>query len=248
MRIHLGDIEALPRREREKLLRKKEMLAAARTIFARKGYGETTLDDVAELAEFGKGTLYNYFPNKEALFASVLEETVLGFKAIFDRVLTSDLLFNEQLRLLIEESLRYAFNNPEGIMLMTRESQHLRDNNPLMQIKLQLVRMLADTIAAEQKHNPIMFQNDAEQLALILMNMVMGQFMNRLHLRIFHSASSSESDGFHCSQITTEMINSLTDPEYLEEDVRNATELVYALYFYGIVGEQKTSRHKQTSR
>ncbi len=236
MSIRLSDIEVLPRREREKLLRREEMLTAARTIFAQKGYRETTLEDVAELAEFGKGTLYNYFPNKDALFSSVLEETILGFKTIFDTVLVSDLPFNEKLRLLIEESLRCAFSNPEGIMLMTREAQHLRDNNPLMQIKQELVRMLAVTIAAEQKSNPTMFQADADQLALILMNMVMGQFMNRLHLRIFNDALDTDSGGIPCSQITTEMINALTDPEYLEADVQNATDLVYSLYFYGIVG------------
>ena len=73
----------LSRRERERIQRRNEMISAARSIFARIGYAQTTLEEVAELAEFGKGTIYNYFPNKEALFASVLEETFRGFSTIF---------------------------------------------------------------------------------------------------------------------------------------------------------------------
>ncbi len=241
MMISRNDIEGLSRREREKLMRKKEMLAAARKIFARKGYGETTLDDVAELAEFGKGTLYNYFPNKEALFASVLEEVMLGFRNIVEESLGRELDFEEKFRRLIEESLRYAFSNPEGIMLMARESQHLRENNPLMQIKLQLVGMLADTIAAEQKRNPGMLEAEAGQLALILMNMIMGQFINRLHLHIYKGGEQTpvEGEGVFCSPITPEIIQSLTNPVHLEEDVQRATDLVFSLYFYGITGTHK---------
>ncbi|MCB0710870.1 MAG: TetR/AcrR family transcriptional regulator [Ignavibacteriae bacterium] len=244
MKINRNDIEGLSRREREKLMRKKEMLAAARQIFAQKGYGETTLEDVAELAEFGKGTLYNYFPNKEALFSSVLEEVMSGFKAIVDEVLARDLGFEEKFRKMIEESLRYAFSNPEGIMLMSRESQHLRDNNPLMQIKLQLVGRLADSIAAEQLKNKGMLQVEAEQLALILMNMIMGQFINRLHLHVFKGVQGAESasEGWFCSPITPDIIQSLTNPANLEEDVEKATELVFSLYFFGITGASQTGR------
>jgi len=61
------------RKELEKQQRRLEILKAALTIFVQKGYHNTTLDEVAQLAEFGKGTLYNYFQNKEDLFYAILE-------------------------------------------------------------------------------------------------------------------------------------------------------------------------------
>ncbi len=64
----------LTRKERERLLRRSEILAAAREVFALKGFAEATLDEIAEKAEFGKGTLYNYFASKEELFAAVITE------------------------------------------------------------------------------------------------------------------------------------------------------------------------------
>jgi AcrR family transcriptional regulator len=50
------------------------LLASAARQFAERGLVATNIDDVARRAGFGKGTVYNYFPSKEALFAAVIEE------------------------------------------------------------------------------------------------------------------------------------------------------------------------------
>ena len=51
------------------------MLAAAESVFAEKGYARATLDEVAERAEFGKGTLYNYFEGgKEEMLFAIFDE------------------------------------------------------------------------------------------------------------------------------------------------------------------------------
>lgn len=48
---------------------------AALATFAEKGFEGATLDEVAERAEFGKGTLYNYFPEgKESILFALLEQ------------------------------------------------------------------------------------------------------------------------------------------------------------------------------
>ncbi|NNE70602.1 MAG: helix-turn-helix transcriptional regulator, partial [Rhodothermales bacterium] len=47
------------RRERERLARRREILDAARTVFAERGFVGATLEEIASRAEFGKGTLYN---------------------------------------------------------------------------------------------------------------------------------------------------------------------------------------------
>jgi AcrR family transcriptional regulator len=71
---------SLSRRERERQMRRQAMLDAAQSVFAEKGYARATLDEIAERAEFGKGTLYNYFEGgKEALLFAV-------FDAIYDDI------------------------------------------------------------------------------------------------------------------------------------------------------------------
>ncbi len=58
------------------------LLTTAARRFAERGLAGTNIDDIAIGAGFGKGTIYNYFPSKEALFAAVVEE---GCRRAVDR-------------------------------------------------------------------------------------------------------------------------------------------------------------------
>jgi AcrR family transcriptional regulator len=49
------------------------IIAAALTTFAQKGYAGTRIIEVARAAGIGKGTIYEYFRSKEALFFATLE-------------------------------------------------------------------------------------------------------------------------------------------------------------------------------
>jgi AcrR family transcriptional regulator len=68
--------QKLPRREREKLQQRQEMLAAALALFSEKGYHNVSIHEVARKAEFAIGTIYKFFENKEDLYKGlVLEES-----------------------------------------------------------------------------------------------------------------------------------------------------------------------------
>jgi AcrR family transcriptional regulator len=49
------------------------LLASARRLFGKRGYAETTIDEVAADAGFAKGGVYHHFPTKTDLFEAVLE-------------------------------------------------------------------------------------------------------------------------------------------------------------------------------
>lgn len=67
--------ERLSRRDRERLARRGDILVAAQEVFAEKGYGDSTLEEIAQRAEFGKGTLYNYFPGgKQEILLGIIEQ------------------------------------------------------------------------------------------------------------------------------------------------------------------------------
>lgn len=63
----------LARRKQEK---RDKILAAAAGVFAENGFSRTTMAQVAERADVGKGTLYEYFPSKEELYFNVFESFV----------------------------------------------------------------------------------------------------------------------------------------------------------------------------
>lgn len=67
--------------------RRAEILAAAEEVFNETGYAETTVDAVAERAGISKGSIYNYFESKEALFKQVFDHVVAGEWADVDEML-----------------------------------------------------------------------------------------------------------------------------------------------------------------
>jgi AcrR family transcriptional regulator len=59
------------RRRREADQRRREILEAARRLFWRQGYAGTSIPQIARAAELAPGTIYLYFPSKEALYAEL---------------------------------------------------------------------------------------------------------------------------------------------------------------------------------
>jgi AcrR family transcriptional regulator len=62
------------RRERRSAETRERLYRAALHIFAERGYLETTVEDITEAADLGKGTFFNYFPTKEHVLARYGEE------------------------------------------------------------------------------------------------------------------------------------------------------------------------------
>lgn len=52
---------------------KRQLIDAARKLFARKGVERTTMNDIAKESQKGRRTLYTYFTSKEDLFLAVVE-------------------------------------------------------------------------------------------------------------------------------------------------------------------------------
>lgn len=65
------------RKEKEKLIKRKNIIDAAIRVFSVKGFESTTMDDIAREAEYTKKTLYSYFNSKEELYYKII---LTGFK------------------------------------------------------------------------------------------------------------------------------------------------------------------------
>ena len=53
---------------------RERILHAALTVFARKGYHKALVDDIVRASRTSKGAVYHHFPNKEALFLSLVDD------------------------------------------------------------------------------------------------------------------------------------------------------------------------------
>ncbi|HND21444.1 MAG TPA: TetR/AcrR family transcriptional regulator [Acidobacteriota bacterium] len=61
------------------------IVATARQLFLSKGFDKTTIRDIAAEAQIGIGTLFNYFPNKEALAMFILAQGLHDGAATYHR-------------------------------------------------------------------------------------------------------------------------------------------------------------------
>src|SRR6516225_2778895 len=63
----------LGRRQRRKQETRQQIFQAAMNLFARKGIFSTTVEEITDAADVGKGTFFNYFPSKEAILSALAE-------------------------------------------------------------------------------------------------------------------------------------------------------------------------------
>jgi AcrR family transcriptional regulator len=68
----------------EKKLTRQRILDSATNLFRTRGYEPTTTRDIADGAEIATGTLFNYFPTKEAIIAVLTEEALVKAHAAFN--------------------------------------------------------------------------------------------------------------------------------------------------------------------
>ncbi|MGI9254966.1 MAG: TetR/AcrR family transcriptional regulator, partial [Thermomicrobiales bacterium] len=54
--------------------RRQQVLDAALEVFARDGYGNAAVDDIARVSSTSKGGVYFHFPSKQALFLALMDE------------------------------------------------------------------------------------------------------------------------------------------------------------------------------
>ena len=82
--------------------KRSRLVAAASSVFAEMGYASTRVADIAERAEVGKGTVYEYFASKEELLFAVFESINQDVAARLDSALNEGGSSWDQLERLLE--------------------------------------------------------------------------------------------------------------------------------------------------
>ena len=108
------------RRAREKELRRRSILDAARAVFFEDGFHLATVDDVAARAEVSKGTVYLYFESKETILAHLLLEGLDELVAVLEEAYAAerDIAPGERLRRLAMGYLNFFQANPHYFRLI----------------------------------------------------------------------------------------------------------------------------------
>lgn len=117
------------------LERRAEIVEAARYLFQTQEYEKTTMQDVMENLGIAKGTIYHYFPSKEALLEAVVENIVdTNIEHLQSIIQNAKGTALEKIKLLVEAG-NMAVNNPDVL-----DQLHKPGNNAMH------TRLLAATL------------------------------------------------------------------------------------------------------
>ena len=117
----------MDRKERDKQLRKADILRAAEHVFASKGYHEAKIQDIAKEAQYGTGTVYVYFKDKNALYFALLEEKIKSLIDITVMEKTEQVTdARKKLEIFIHESLIFFEKNQSFFRIYTLEKNSIQ--------------------------------------------------------------------------------------------------------------------------
>jgi TetR/AcrR family transcriptional regulator, cholesterol catabolism regulator len=106
-------------------LTQKAIVETAAELFARQGFGATSLDDIAERLGATKGALYYHVKNKEEILRLIYLTVLNASEEPLHQIVTSSLSPAQKLRQAIEHHTGIAANRSPAMTVFYREQHHL---------------------------------------------------------------------------------------------------------------------------
>src|ERR1700685_1655965 len=171
------------RRERRRVETRERIYRAALQIFAERGYLETTVEDITEAADVGKGTYFNYFPTKEHVLATYGEQRVAAIERALNKARSTNHSVSAVLKELATDLAGQSSQSPD--LLRSIFAAHLSCAPVRAELQTRLQgggRLLAEIFIVGQERGEIRRDRSAADLArlthLILMGVTIAWALN----------------------------------------------------------------------
>ncbi len=105
--------------------RRGEIFKAAMHLIVEKGFAETSMREIAEVAGVGKSTLYDYFPSKDEILISYVVDEVRQMTAWAEEIIAQELSIADKFRRILRRHLEYMLSNKQLFLKLTFEAQRL---------------------------------------------------------------------------------------------------------------------------
>lgn len=165
------------RREQRRALGRDQIMDVAEHVFARKGFHDASLREIAEQAEYSVGAVYGFFASKDELYREIFHRRTSAFMPGMSEVLSSDLPPDGQLVALAEWQVRFFRAHPEWGRLVLRGgaiaaplADPLEDSETLANFRKSM-DMQADLFRRGQRSG-VLREGDPELLARMFSGLV----------------------------------------------------------------------------
>ena len=111
-------------------MRRNAILDAAQAEFAERGYGRAKLEDIAKRAEFGKGTLYNYFKGgKRGMLFAIFDKLYDDMISLIDASLSVEIVEKSSFRQAFYDytvsCLSFYLERKELFLILVKEAHRM---------------------------------------------------------------------------------------------------------------------------
>ena len=174
-KAHAGDPS---RRQRRSAELRERMFRAALQLFASKGYAETTVEDITEAADVGKGTFFNYFPSKEHILMAFGEMQLGKLETVVREAKSSGLPMYEVLRGLVMRMTEEPVRNPAIVRALLQANLcSVPVRGGMLRIHERNRALVGDLIRHGQERGEIRTDLAAEEIAQVWRQTVFGTLM-----------------------------------------------------------------------
>lgn len=133
---------AQSRKERDRSIRRQDLMNAAERLFAERGFHNTSMEEIAKQGGYGTGTIYLYFKSKEELYHALLHDKMIAYSEELKKQIDITQSAWDKLRTIIRSKFSFFqehqsflriyvthFITPDSQLAagLTPEAQHVKD-------------------------------------------------------------------------------------------------------------------------
>ena len=166
------------RRERHRLETRERLYRAALELFGERGFLETTVADITEAADVGKGTFFNYFRTKEHVLAAYGGERIAAVERTLEKARATNGSILELLGELAEDSAGQSHENPAVLRAIYAAHASCAPVRAELQKRMHTSRkLLGEIISLAQKRGEMRRDVAPIELARLIQIVVIGMTM-----------------------------------------------------------------------
>jgi len=166
------------RRERRSLELRERLFRSALDLFARKGFAETTVEDITNAADVGKGTFFNYFPSKDHILLAFGEMQLAKLRDAVEEARHSSEPLPQYLRSLSVRMTQEPMRNPaivRALLLAYLSSTPVRQ--AMLDMQKRVLALHSEMIELGQQRGEVRDDVSAVELAQVFRQTIFGTLL-----------------------------------------------------------------------
>jgi AcrR family transcriptional regulator len=166
------------RRERRGNEIRERLFRASLELFGEKGFAETTVEDITNAADVGKGTFFNYFPSKDHILLAFGEMQLAKLRLAVEEARNTSQPMPEFLRSLGERMTQEPARHPDIVrVLLLAYLSNSQVREAMLDLQDRVLALHTEMIRLGQERGEIRDDLPAAEIALVFRQTIFGTLL-----------------------------------------------------------------------